>query len=139
MDTIGILILTHGDLGRFFVRSAEMILGMQSSLASISFTTTDDLSNKQSEILEALKKVDQGRGAILLTDLFGGTPSNIAISFLNRQNIEVIFGLNLPLLLHLLEHRTNLSLMELVEQGERVGRKYLCRASQFLESTDNAA
>ncbi len=129
---IGVLILTHGNLGSFFLQAAEVILGPQRFVHCIPFLISDDLEKKQSDVRQILQSMNTSSGVLLLTDLFGGTPSNIAMSVLDHGKIEVLSGINLPALLYIFQNRHNVPLIDLAKDAEESGRRYLCRAGHFL-------
>ncbi len=107
---IGIVLVTHGNLASEFVAALEHVVGKQTGVAAICIGAEDDMEQRRKEILETVAKVDQGKGVVLLTDMFGGTPSNLAISVLDKANVEVIAGVNLPMLIKLASVRGSMSL-----------------------------
>ncbi|MBY0463072.1 MAG: PTS sugar transporter subunit IIA [Alphaproteobacteria bacterium] len=129
---IGLVIITHGELAKSFVLSLELIAGPQQNIEVICIKPDDDMDQQRSNILKAIKAVDQNKGVILLTDLFGGTPSNLALSILGLENIEVIGGVNLPMLLKLISLRSKSTLREAVEQAQEAARKHIHVASSLL-------
>ncbi|NBT85411.1 MAG: PTS sugar transporter subunit IIA [Alphaproteobacteria bacterium] len=129
---IGLVIITHGELAKSFVLSLELIAGPQQNIETICIKPDDDMDQQRTNILKAIKTVDQNKGVILLTDLFGGTPSNLALSILGLENIEVIGGVNLPMLLKLIALRSKLTLQEAVEQAQEAARKHIHIASSLL-------
>jgi PTS system mannose-specific IIA component len=129
---IGLVIITHGELAKSFVLSLELIAGPQQNIEVICIKPDDDMDQQRSNILKAIKTVDQNKGVILLTDLFGGTPSNLALSILGLENIEVIGGVNLPMLLKLISLRSKSTLREAVEQAQEAARKHIHVASSLL-------
>ena len=112
---IGLILVTHGRLADQFVEAMEHVVGEQTGVATVCIGPNDDMEQRRSEIAEAIDVVDKGRGVIILTDLFGGTPSNLAISLLDAGRVEVIAGINLPMLIRLAGARKNLSVVEAVE------------------------
>ncbi len=129
---IGIIIITHGNLGQEFIKAAEHVMGEQPSLKALGIFPDDAIEKKRLELLKAIKSVDQGKGVAVLTDMFGGTPSNIAISLLGDASIEVVAGVNLPLLIKLLNTRKNAALGEAIQEAQHAGRRYMNVASQLL-------
>jgi len=131
---IGLVLVTHGRLADEFVAALEHIDGPQSQIASICIFANDDTNIRRAEILAAVKKVDSGKGVIILTDLFGGTPSNLAISVMEETKAEVIAGVNLPLLLKLSQIRDGETLKRAVLAAQESGQKYIKVASTVLAS-----
>lgn len=129
---IGLVIITHGGLAREFRAALEHIVGPQEQLETVSIGPEDDMVARRREILEASARVDDGSGVILLTDMFGGTPANLAISVLDEANVEVIAGINLPILVKLASTRNEMPLSEAVATARDAGRKYIKVASQQL-------
>ncbi len=129
---IGLVIVTHGRLAQEFVSAMEHVVGPQSGVESICIGPEDDMERRRKDILEACRRVDGGRGVILLTDMFGGTPSNLAISVMEQTKAEVIAGLNLPMLIRLASVRTRCSLEDAVAAAQEAGRKYISVASYVL-------
>ena len=129
---IGLVIVTHGRLAEEFVAATEHVVGPQRNMVAISIGPDDDMERRRQDILNAAKQVDEGDGAILLTDMFGGTPSNLAISIMDKANIEVIAGINLPMLIKLASVRDEQSLEEAVAGAQDAGRKYINIASWVL-------
>jgi PTS system mannose-specific IIA component len=129
---IGLVLVTHGRLGVEFMAALEHIVGKQEQCAAIAIDANDDMEAKRAEIAAAAQAVDSGRGVILLTDTFGGTPSNLAISLLGRENLEVIAGVNLPMLIKLATARRGKSVGEAVDLAQEAGRKYISVASRIL-------
>jgi PTS system mannose-specific IIA component len=129
---IGVLITTHGGLGHELIKAAELIKGPLKGVVHISVDQTKGLEDIKKEISAAIKKLDQGKGVIILTDLFGGTPSNISLSFLKEGKVEVITGVNLPMLLKLTDVRENMALREYAIFIKEYGIKNICVASEIL-------
>jgi mannose PTS system EIIA component len=129
---IGLVIVTHGGLAVEFRSAMEHVVGPQTQLETISIGPDDDMSARRLEILEAVRRNDSGSGVIVLTDMFGGTPSNLAISVLDDGNVEVLAGINLPILVKLASLRREASLQEAVAKARDAGRKYIKVASQEL-------
>ncbi|MGI9380099.1 MAG: PTS sugar transporter subunit IIA [Methyloligellaceae bacterium] len=129
---IGLVIVTHGRLADEFRAALEHVVGQQEQLITISIGPDDDMEQRRTDILEAVREVDSGDGAILLTDMFGGTPSNLAISVMDNAKVEVIAGINLPMLIKLASIRTENSIDVAIEEAQKAGRKYISVASQVL-------
>ena len=129
---IGIVLVAHGHLAPEFLAALEHVVGPQKQIASISIGPEDDMERRRLDILEAVKRADSGEGVVLLTDMFGGTPSNLAISVMNGSNVEVLAGVNLPMLIKLATVREGHSLEEAVLQAQDAGRKYVNVASRIL-------
>ncbi len=129
---IGLVLVTHGRLALEFIDALELIVGPQAQVAAVCIGPEDDMEKRRKEIIERVAAVDDGDGVVLLTDMFGGTPSNLAISVLDQGKVEVIAGLNLPMLIKLATVRGTESLKASVEQAQEAGRKYINVASQLL-------
>ena len=129
---IGLVIVTHGRLAEEFGLAMEHVVGPQSAVEAICIGPEDDMEKRRQDILHACRRVDTGAGVILLTDMFGGTPSNLAISVMEQTKAEVIAGLNLPMLIKLASVRTRQSLEEAVACAQEAGRKYISVASYVL-------
>jgi len=129
---IGLVIVTHGRLAEEFVAATEHVVGPQEAIEAVSIGADDDMEKRRADILGAAQRVDAGDGVIILTDMFGGTPSNLAISVMEKANAEVIAGVNLPLLIKLASIRTEKSLADAVSAAHEAGRKYINVASWVL-------
>jgi len=129
---IGIVLVTHGRLAVEFRAALEHVVGPQQQIESITIGPDDDVEQRRHDIIEAVKRVDSGNGVAILTDMFGGTPSNLSISVMNRPNVEVLAGINLPMLVKLAKVRDESSLAEAVAQAQEAGRKYITVASRVL-------
>lgn len=129
---IGMILVTHGHLAEEFVHAMEHVVGQQSDVATVCIGPHDDMEARRKEIAQAIKKVDSGKGAVILTDLFGGTPSNLAISLLKPGKTEVIAGINLPMLIRLAGARKDMSLAAAAAAARDAGRNYITIASEFL-------
>ena len=129
---IGLVLVTHGRLAAEFLAALEHVVGAQKNCAAICIGPDDDMEKRRAEILAAITTVNDGNGVIVLTDMFGGTPSNLAISLLDKAEIEVIAGLNLPMLVKLSSLRGQTTLSQAVSQAEDAGRKYITIASRLL-------
>ena len=129
---IGLVIVTHGRLAQEFVYAMEHVVGPQSAVEAICIGPDDDMERRRQDILAACGRVETGSGVVLLTDMFGGTPSNLAISVMEQTKAEVIAGLNLPMLIKLASVRTRFSLEDAVAAAQEAGRKYISVASYVL-------
>ena len=129
---IGLVLVTHGRLAVELLAAVEHVAGKQEHARAICIGPEDDMEARRAEILATVAAVDEGDGVVLLTDLFGGTPSNLAISVLGRPNTEVIAGVNLPMLVKLASVRAKKPLGEAVACAEDAGRRYIRVASQVL-------
>ena len=129
---IGLVLVTHGKLAVEFRAALEHIVGPQSHIETIAIGPEDDMERRRQDILDAVRKVGDGSGVILLTDMFGGTPSNLAISVMEPKSVEVIAGLNLPMLIKLASVRGEKPLADAVADAQEAGRKYINVASQVL-------
>jgi PTS system mannose-specific IIA component len=129
---IGVLITTHGNLGSELIKAAELIRGRMKGMIPISVDQTKGVEDLRKEISTAIKKLDQGQGVLILTDLFGGTPSNISLSFMKEGKVEVITGINLPMLLKLPDIREGMSLKEFALNIKDYGIKNISLASEIL-------
>ena len=130
---IGIVVVSHGRLAIEFVAALEHVVGPQDHVVTVCIGPSDDMEQRRKEILDGIKTVEQGDGVVLLTDMFGGTPSNLAISAMNSPEIEVIAGVNLPMLVKLASVRVDNTLVEAVIHAQDAGRKYINVASKFLK------
>lgn len=133
---IGIVVVTHGRLATEFRKALEHVVGPQENFETVCIETDEDMEAKLAEISHAIEKVEHGSGAIILTDLFGGTPSNMSISLMKDYNIEVIAGINLPMLVKLASARSDGDLAEISDTVQTVGRKYIHVASKVLEGRE---
>jgi PTS system mannose-specific IIA component len=129
---IGLVIVTHGRLAQEFVYAMEHVVGPQSAVEAICIGPDDDMERRRQDILAACGRVESGAGVVLLTDMFGGTPSNLAISVMEQTKAEVIAGLNLPMLIKLASVRTRVGLEDAVAAAQEAGRKYISVASYVL-------
>lgn len=132
---IGLILVTHGTLANEFVVAMEHVVGPQKQIATVCIGPHDDMEMRRKEIAHAIKKVDSGDGAIILSDLFGGTPSNLSISLLDAGQVEVIAGVNLPMLIRLESARKTMSVTDAVAAARDAGRKYISVASELLEAS----
>ncbi|AAV89950.1 PTS system fructose subfamily IIA component [Zymomonas mobilis subsp. mobilis ZM4 = ATCC 31821] len=129
---IGLVLVTHGGLAAEFVTAMEHVVGKQEAVAAICIGPDDDMENRRADIAKAIAEVENGDGVILLTDLFGGTPSNLAISLMQPGKIEVIAGINLPMLIRLERARRQQDVQAAVAAAREAGRKYISVASEIL-------
>lgn len=129
---IGIVLVTHGNLAEEFVHAMEHVVGAQTGVATVCIGPNDDMEARRAEIADAIAKVDTGAGTVILTDLFGGTPSNLAISLLTPGKTEVIAGANLPMLIRLAGARKEFDLAGAARAARDAGRNYITIASEFL-------
>ena len=132
---IGLILVTHGRLAEQFVDAMEHVVGKQSSIATVCIGPHDDMEQRRAEIADKIEVVEQGAGVIILTDLFGGTPSNLAISLLETGRVEVIAGINLPMLIRLAGARKSMNVTEAVDAAQTAGRNYITVASELLGET----
>lgn len=129
---IGLVLVTHGALAKEFVTAMEHVVGSQSSIVAICIGPDDDMEGRRADIAAAIERVDAGRGVVVLTDLFGGTPSNLAISLMHPGHVEVIAGVNLPMLIRLERARRTMNVRDAVAAAREAGRKYISVASEVL-------
>ena len=129
---IGMILVTHGNLAEHFIEAMEHVVGEQDRIATVCIGPSDDMELRRREIAEAITRTDEGDGVIILTDLFGGTPSNLAISLLDTGHVEVIAGINLPMLIRLAGARKSMNVVEAVNAAQTAGRNYITVASEFL-------
>jgi PTS system mannose-specific IIA component len=129
---IGLVLVTHGRLAAEFVAAMEHVVGPQAAVETICIEADDDMEVRRADIAAAVRRADSGRGVVLLTDMFGGTPSNLAISLMNGANIEVIAGINLPMLIRLASVRKTMDVAAAVDAAQEAGRKYISVASKIL-------
>ena len=130
---IGLVVVTHGRLAVELISALEHVVGPQSAVMTICIGPDDDMEKRRKEILSSVEKVDSGKGVILLTDMFGGTPSNLAISIMDQSNVEVIAGVNMPMLIKLASNRKAGSLKKVALEAQDAGRKYINIASGLLD------
>ena len=136
---IGIVVVSHGRLAEEFIAALEHIVGPQQNLCAVCIGADDDMERRRRDILDSVAKVDAGKGVAVLTDMFGGTPSNLALSVLDQANVEVVAGVNLPMLIRLASIRSNCSLTDAVASAQEAGRKYINVASNLLAEQGGAA
>ena len=136
---IGMVLVTHGRLAAEFAAALEHVVGPQAQIAAVCIGPDDDMERRRAEIQARINQVDTGDGVVLLTDMFGGTPSNLAISMMSRDGVEVISGVNLPMLVKLAKVRSSQNLGECVDCAQTAGRKYIAAASHVLPSCKKTA
>ena len=129
---IGMVLVTHGQLATGFRAALEHVVGPQSRFETITIGPEDDMEQRRADILGAVARVQDGSGVVLLTDMFGGTPSNLAISCMSRPKVEVLAGINLPMLVKLAKVREERSLPDAIAMAQEAGRKYVTIASRVL-------
>ena len=129
---IGMVIVTHGELALELRRAAEHVVGPQEYLETVCIGPDDNMERRRDDIRKAVGKSDDGEGVIILTDMFGGTPSNLAISLLEENSVEVLAGVNLPMLIKLSEARRNMNLTEAAKNARDAGQRYIAIASEIL-------
>ena len=129
---IGLVIVTHGELAIELKRATEHVVGPQDAIVPICIGPDDDIERRRDDIRKAVDEVEGGSGVILLTDMFGGTPSNLAISMLREDKVEVLAGVNLPMLIKLAEARRTANLAEAAQKAKDAGQRYIAIASRIL-------
>jgi PTS system mannose-specific IIA component len=129
---IGVVLVTHGRLASEFRSALEHVVGPQRQIEAVTIGPDDDIERCRNDIIDAVKKVDSGEGVAILTDMFGGTPSNLAISVMSRPKVEVLAGINLPMLIKLAKVRETCPLSDAVAAAQEAGRKYCTIASRVL-------
>ncbi|HEX6979132.1 MAG TPA: PTS sugar transporter subunit IIA [Alphaproteobacteria bacterium] len=129
---IGMVLVTHGRLAAEFIAALEHVVGPQRNVVAVCIGPEDDMELRRKEIMDSVARVEEGDGVVVLTDMFGGTPSNLAISILDKGNVEVIAGVNLPMLIKLASLRSTEALADAVGAAREAGRKYINVASQLL-------
>lgn len=132
---IGVVIVSHENIAKEFLKVLEHIVGKQDRVFAVSIFPDDDMEKKRNQILELVKKAETGNGVIVLTDMFGGTPSNLALSVMKDEKIEVVAGVNLPMLIKMMSLRKKLTLKEVIKKSQDSGRKYISVASAFFEDS----
>ncbi|MEW5728824.1 MAG: PTS sugar transporter subunit IIA [Pseudomonadota bacterium] len=129
---IGMVLVTHGRLAEELVAAMEHVVGPQPNVAAVCIGPDDDMERRRADILDSVAHCDDGQGVVVLTDMFGGTPSNLAISIMDKANVEVIAGVNLPMLIKLASVRHSEALADSVASAQEAGRKYINVASKLL-------
>ena len=132
---IGVVLVTHGNLAKEFLAICEHIMGPQERIETVCIAAGDDMERRREDIMRAVETVDSGSGVVILTDMFGGTPSNLAISVMNSDKIEVLAGMNLPMIIKLISVRGALPLSQVVLQAQESGRKYVNIARNLLKKS----
>ena len=131
---IGLLIVTHCDLGKELLNAAEFIVGRIEAVDTIAITETSGTDLLRKKIEAKVSALDKGNGVLILTDMFGGTPSNLSLSFLKEGEIEVLTGVNLPMIIAIVQNRPNFKVTALAEKAQEAGRMGISLASKLLES-----
>lgn len=129
---IGLILVSHGRLAEEMKSVMEHIVGPQEGVETVGIYSNDDMEQRRAEIQEKIEKTNTGAGVIVLTDMFGGTPSNLAISMMNNDQVEVIAGMNLPMLIKLAQVRASQPLKEATLSAQEAGKKYINAASVLL-------
>lgn len=129
---IGLVLVTHGNLALEFISAMQHVVGKQEQVTAVCIGPEDDMEMRRAEILQKAEEVNKGEGTIVLTDMFGGTPSNLAISIMEKAKVEIIAGINLPMLIKLCSLRKDKSLKDAVAGAQDAGKKYITVASQLL-------
>ncbi|WP_274423492.1 PTS sugar transporter subunit IIA [Chelativorans sp. YIM 93263] len=129
---IGVVLVTHGRLAEEFRHAVEHVVGPQDNFETVSIGAEDDMEQRRHDIVDAVSRVDAGTGVVILTDMFGGTPSNLAISVMDPGRVEVVAGMNLPMLIKLSSIRAQDSMSATLDEAQKAGRKYINVASQVL-------
>lgn len=129
---IGLVLVTHGNLASEFISAMQHVVGPQDQIMGVCIGPEDDMEVRRNEILEKVNAVNSGDGVVLLTDMFGGTPSNLALSIMDRANVEILAGINLPMLIKIASLRKENDLKRTVEGAQDAGKKYINIASQLL-------
>lgn len=135
---IGMLVLSHGRLAQEFVLTLEHILGPQAAIKAIGIEPNDDIEEKRYQLIREIKEVDQGKGVVVFTDMFGGTPSNLALSLMQDKNIEIVAGVNLPMLVKFASVRATKSFQEAITMAEESGKNYINVGSRLLKPKKSA-
>ncbi len=129
---VGALVVTHGQLGQELVSAAQAIVGEISYIAAVSIGWDDDVDESKKQIEQAVAEVDQGKGVIILTDMFGGTPSNLSLPLLKRNEVDIVTGVNLPMVIKVANQPGTDSLSELVTKVKKQGQSHISIASELL-------
>jgi PTS system mannose-specific IIA component len=131
---IGLVLVTHGNLALEFISAMQHVVGKQEQIEAVCIGPEDDMEARRTEILKKTESVDKGHGVIVLTDMFGGTPSNLAISIMDKAKVEILAGINLPMLIKLASLRKEKDLKSATKAAEEAGKKYINIASELLGS-----
>ena len=134
---IGVLIVSHSNIAKEFLKVIEHIVGKQEFIKAISIFPDDDVEKKRKEIISSIKDLNKGKGVVILTDMFGGTPSNLAISVMEEEKVEVVAGVNLPMLIKISSLRGECNIKDLIKISQESGRKYMNVASAFFGESKN--
>ncbi|MBX3579321.1 MAG: PTS sugar transporter subunit IIA [Rhizobiaceae bacterium] len=129
---IGLVLVTHGQLAQEFRNAVEHVVGPQPNFETVSIGADDDMEQRRRDIIDAVARADTGKGVVILTDMFGGTPSNLAISVMEAGRVEVVAGMNLPMLIKLSSVRANDDMEAAIQDAQAAGRKYINVASKLL-------
>ena len=129
---IGLVLVTHGNLAKEFLSAMQHVVGAQQQVDTVCIGPEDDMEMRRKEIMEKVNQTNSGEGVILLTDMFGGTPSNLALSVMDRANVEILAGINLPMLIKIASLRKDKNLKDTVDGAQEAGKKYITAASQLL-------
>ena len=132
---IGLMIITHGNLALELKSAMEHMIGDQNDIEIFSITPEDDIDIQKNKIEKKLKELNQGKGVIILTDVFGGTPSNLALNFLDPGIIEIMSGVNLPMLIKICQLRDK-NILEVIQEGKNAAQKYISIASEILSKSN---
>ena len=133
ISKIGGVVVSHGQVANELVAAAEAVVGNLSHITAVSIGWHDDVEMAKAEIERAIAQVDQGSGVLVLTDMFGGTPTNISAMFLKENEVEIVTGVNLPMVIKLASNNKDISLLELAKEVESQGKEAICRTSMLLE------
>lgn len=133
---IGIVLVTYGTLAEAFIEAAREVVGEQRNIKAVCIDADREAETYRQELIQAVKLVDSGKGVVILTDMFGGAPSNLAISLLEQEQVEVVAGVNLPMLVKLISARDSMPLKQALLAAQEAGRKYINIASNLLEKRD---
>ena len=136
---IGLIIITNGNLALELKSAMEHIIGTQTNIAIFCITPDDDIDIQKNNIQKTIKEVNKGNGVIILTDMFGGTPSNLALNFLEPGIIEIISGVNLPMLVKIGQSRSDGNILEVIQEGKIAAQKYISIASEILSESNNSS
>ena len=136
---IGLIIITNGNLALELKSAMEHIIGTQANVAIFCITPDDDIDIQKNNIQKAIKEVNHENGVIILTDMFGGTPSNLALNFLEPGIIEIISGVNLPMLVKIGQSRKDGNILEVIQEGKVAAQKYISIASEILSEKNNSS
>lgn len=129
---IGLVLVTHGNLAKEFLSAMQHVVGVQQQIDTVCIGPEDDMEMRRNEIMEKVNQTNSGEGVVLLTDMFGGTPSNLALSIMDRANVEILAGINLPMLIKIATLRKDKNLRDTVDGAQEAGKKYITAASQLL-------